>query len=115
LRLPNSQAVPASYVPRLRLGGYLSIVNLMDGTAGSPVGTLPGVVLSNSLRLGPIAFSGFGVEITDFADPAYGPTIRLRNSDVLFPGEGSSEGAYFLVSLGIAENKDEDWTNLGHA
>jgi len=68
--------------------------------------------LSTSLVLNPISQVALGNEINAFADPAYGPVIRLRNDMIMFYGQTA---AYFLVSLGLAENKDEDWANLGHA
>jgi len=112
IRVPNAVGSVAS-IPRLRLGSYLDIVRLMDSTNGALVGTLPGVALSTSLALDPITNPLLGNEIGIFADPAYGPVIRLRNGAALYVGE--MVGAYFLVSLGLAENKNEDWTNLGHA
>jgi hypothetical protein len=116
LRIPNPQSLGAAgYVPRLRLGSYLAIAPLCDsiGETPKPANLIPAVSLSYSLTPGPISAPGLGVEITDFVDPAYGPTIRIHNSDQFY-GEGVAS-AYFLVSFGIAENKDEDWSGLGHA
>jgi len=100
----------AAFTPRMRLGSYLAIVPLVS--TNLPF-TIPGVLLSASLTPNPISNVSLGAEIAAFADPAYGPVIRLRNHTGLYPVEGVA--LYFLVSLGIAENKDEDWSNLGHA
>lgn len=113
LRIPNAVGSAAS-IPRTRLGGYLAVAPLADSTgADTTDGSLPGVALSLSLALNPIPAAALGAEITAFADPAYGPVIRLRNAAGLYVL--SQAAAYYLVSLGIAENKDEDWSNLGHA
>jgi hypothetical protein len=113
LRIENL-AGSAAFTPRTRLGGYLAIVPLADSTGAVTFsGLLPGVALSASLALNPIPVVALGTEIGAFADPNYGPVIRLRNIAGLYVGE--TTGAYFLVSLGLAENKDEDWANLGHA
>jgi len=100
----------------LNLGGYLAIVPLANdnGTLTS-AGAIPPVARSASLALPPSASTVLCPSIPAFADPAYGPVIRLRNSVVLYVVGQNVEGAYFLVSLGLAENKDEDWANLGHA
>jgi hypothetical protein len=114
LRLPNAVG-SAAPVPRTRLGGYLAIVGLEDSVNGGAAAcTLPKVAISASLAPNPITNPLLGNEIAAFADPAYGPVIRLLNSTLLFTEERAT-AAYFLVSLGLAENKDEDWTNLGHA
>jgi len=42
------------------------------------------------------------------------PVIRLINAAVLYGGERVN-GIYYLVSLGLAENQDEDGSNLGFA
>jgi len=113
LRIEN-RAGSAAFTPRMRLGSYLAIVPLADSTAGNTfTGLLPGVALSASLAPNPISNALLGNEIGAFADPAYGPVIRLRNLAGLYGAE--AESAYYLVSLGLAENKDEDWANLGHA
>ena len=113
LRLPNAVGSVAP-VARTRLGGYLAIVPLEDNAALIVAGTIPPVALSASLAPNPITNPLLGNEIGAFADPAYGPVIRLINNVTLYGGERVN-GVYFLVSLGIAENKDEDWANLGHA
>jgi hypothetical protein len=110
-----AEGAAAGFTARFRLGGYLSIVPLDDQAGLAPVaGTVPSVSISASLAPNPISNPLLGVEIGAFADPAYGPVIRLRNSASLY-GLERATGVLFLVSLGIAENKDEDWANLGHA
>jgi hypothetical protein len=105
----------AAFTARTRLGGYLAIVPLEDSQGLAAVaGTIPPVALSASLAPNPITNASLGAEIGAFADPAYGPVIRLRNDAVLY-GSQREGGVLFLVSFGIAENKDEDWANLGHA
>jgi hypothetical protein len=112
LRVPNPVGSAAS-IPRTRLGGYLAIAPLVDSVAPNPLfGSMPGLALSASLALNPISQVALGNEIAAFPDPAYGPTIRVRNDLFVYY---APTAMYYLISLGIAENKDEDWTNLGHA
>jgi len=113
LRLPNPIG-SAAPVARTRLGGYLSIVPLEDSGALAVAGTIPPVALSASMAPNPITNVLLGNEIGAFADPAYGPVIRLINAAVLYGGERVN-GIYYLVSLGLAENQDEDGSNLGFA
>lgn len=116
LRLEHLAAagVAAGFTPRTRLGGYLSIVPLDDsGGLLAVTGTIPPVSISASLALNPISNAALGAEIGAFADPVYGPVIRLRNAAILYGDQRT--GAYFLVSLGLAENQDEDGSNLGFA
>jgi hypothetical protein len=113
LRIPNPVG-SAGAVARFRLGGYLAVTPLADNMgADTSDGFLPGVVLSASLAPNPIPAAALGAEITAFADPAYGPVIRLRNFAALYVR--AQAAAYYLVSIGVAENKDEDWSGLGHA
>jgi len=104
----------AGFTPRMRLGAPISIIPLDDqaGLAGV-TGAIPPVSISASLAPNPISAVALGAEIGAFPDPAYGPVIRLRNAAVLY---GAQRGnIYFLVSLGLAENQDEDGSNLGFA
>jgi hypothetical protein len=111
----EQRAGSAAFTARTRLGGYLSIVPLEDFQGLAAIaGTIPPVSISASLAPNPISNVSLGAEITAFPDPAYGPVIRLRNDIMLYGGEREGD-VYFLVSVGLAENKDEDWANLGHA
>ncbi len=107
----------AGFTPRLRLGARVSVVALQDANNQALIsGSVPPFTFSASLAPDPIAQPLMGTEIVGvLADPTYGPVIRLQNG-VFLVGQGQGQhAAYFLVSLGIAENKDEDWANLGHA
>jgi hypothetical protein len=117
LRLEHLAAAGAAagFTPRGRLGAQISIVRLENSVPVAPVpGGIPAISASASLAVNPISNVALGAEIGAFADPAYGPVIRLHNSADLF-GERQQVGIYFLVSLGLAENQDEDGSNLGFA
>jgi hypothetical protein len=79
-----------------------------------------GVQLSQSLLAA--VGDGLAIPTTNLADPIYGsaqPVIRVFapltvTGDPLAQSEGRSFQIY-LVHFLIAENKDEDWSPLGHA
>lgn len=109
----------AGFTPRTRLGYHLSILNLSQPAAGpgAGLGAIPSYTLSASLALPPLAdgvpyFNNAADDV--FADPAYGPVIRLHDTGEFTAGPGAWPPV-FLVNLSLAENKDEDWANLGHA
>jgi hypothetical protein len=89
----------AGFVPRARLGWTLAVTCIDGGDCNIP----PVAQLSRSF-LGTPPDAAF-VNIT-FADPAYGPVIRLSNSP-------DTEGGLYSVNLELAEAKDEDRTPTG--
>lgn len=106
----------AGFVPRTHLGYHLSIVALQN-SAGTAVcqNLLPMLGLSASLAPAPGAdnVTMFGAAYAAaLADPAYGPVIRVYNTVLLYPGT-AEPAALYLVSFGIAEAKNEDFTPFG--
>lgn len=106
----------AGFVSRFRLGMRLSIVALQNVQgSGNCSNLLPMLSLSASLAPAPGAGNPaiFPADYaTTFADPSYGPVIRIDNSLLLEPGSIGGPALYY-VSLGIAEAKDEDFTPFG--
>lgn len=104
------------FVPRTRLGIRLSIMALQNvNSSGDCSNLLPMLGLSASLAPAP----GVGAPLvfgTNYAaalaDPNYGPVIRVYDTADLAPDFGA-DPALYLVSLGIAEAKDEDFTAFG--
>jgi hypothetical protein len=92
------------FVPRLALGFSLSIVPVDDTSEAI---TIPSVQLSESL-VGTLASTDTGptINIPSFADPNDLPAIQLVNSE-------TSAGLFFLVSLQVMEQKDEDRNAAG--
>ena len=91
------------FVPRLRLGFSLSIVPIQ---ASGQI-TIPGVQLSASLASLASTDSSPDINVPAFADPAGGPAIRLI-------GTADTAGDFFVVTLGIAQEADEDRSGTGH-
>jgi hypothetical protein len=106
----------AGFTPRTNLGYHLSIVALQDHTAsGDNHNLLPYLGLSASLAPAPaISPNLVGIAAYNVAlpDPAYGPVIRVYNSTEFAP---RGDWMLYQVDLQIAENKDEDFSTLGHA
>lgn len=107
LRLPNALDNGASqYVPRFHLGWNLT-VTLMSNSA-VPVPPPPSVQYSASLIQNLTSGdAGPSVTVPTFADPTYGPSIRLTN------GSGGDGGQVYLVTLMVVEPKDIDRTPTG--
>lgn len=110
------------FTPRTRLGGYISVVglqspnNLARQLAGAGI-QIPFVSFSESLarQMGTAANAMiWGDYINTFADPAYGPVIRIWNSASLHTADPEMENPIYLVSFGLAEAKDEDFEASGH-
>jgi hypothetical protein len=98
------------FTPRTRLGFHLSIAPWQDSSPISAYGGfIPPVILSQSLS---DAGTNALMNHTLF-DPAYGPVIRVGNDPLLHPGDMITP--LWVVNLQISENKDDDWSNLGHA
>jgi len=121
LPLPTEVGDPG-FAPRVQLGGYISVVGLQspnDAAAqlsGEGV-QIPFVSLSASLsaNIGTAANAAiWGDYVNTFADPSYGPVIRVWNSFTLHTDDGELEDPLYLVSVGIAEIKDEDFEASGH-
>lgn len=106
----------AGFVPVTRLGLRLSIIALQNSqSVGNCSNLLPMVSLSATLAPAPGAGNPavfLTPYSTAFADPSYGPVIRIDNSVLLSPGSVLGPAMYY-VSLGIAEAKDEDFTPFG--
>jgi hypothetical protein len=103
------------FVPRTNLGFHVSIVALQNGspTPSDNGNLLPYVGLSASLMPAPVVNTGLlAPYATALADPAYGPVIRIYNSPSFL---SSAASMIYLVNFSIAENKDEDFSTLGHA
>lgn len=104
------------FTPRTRLGLYLSIVALQDSIASASCNNLlPMLSLSASLANAPGAGNSAvmgATYATAFADPSYGPVIRVHNSALLEPGT-NNVGALYYVTFAIAEAKNEDFTAFG--
>jgi len=115
LRVPVLTGGPG-FTPRTNLGYHLAIVQLdQAGGANAGAGAIPSYRLSASLALPPVANSGLqNPGSLAFTDPAYGPVIRLNDTGE-FTTRTSIYPPIFLVSFALAENKDEDFGNLGHA
>lgn len=102
----------SGFTPRTNLGFHIAIAPWTDG--GSSLvsgygGLLPSVILSNSLSAA--GDNALGGAARTLADPSYGPVIRIGNDAALHPGDRITP--LWVVSLGIAERKDDDYDNIG--
>jgi hypothetical protein len=98
LRIPVLAAAGASagFVPRLQLGFSISVTPI-----GDTVTSIPAVQLSASLASLASTDTGPTIAIPAFADPNGQPAIRLTS-------DTDSDAGFFVVSLLISEQKDED-------
>jgi hypothetical protein len=119
LRLEQTVGV-SGFTPRTNLSYHLSILALQasDGS-GNSNNLLPALSLSASLAPAPVVNSllapatAYNVALPD---PAYGPIIRVWSASTLFPsGEHGGQLMIYQIDFRIAENKDEDFSTLGHA
>ena len=108
------------FVPRMRLGGYLSIVALQNANGSAfqanTIAQIPYASVSASLAppVGPngLIWNDFSIA---FPDPSYGPVLRIWNQASLHGAfERSDFSPLYLVSVGLAETKDEDFETSGH-
>lgn len=88
------------FVARFRLGWMLSALPADSSSDGCLVA--PTIIYSASL-LGTVAAP---FNLTQIADPAYGPVIRLLNSPDI-------SGRPFIVQLGVAQARDDDRDDTG--
>jgi len=105
----------AAFTPRTNLGFHLSICALQDVNDVATNGNLlPTLSLSASLALPPVANTNLNATYAvAFPDPSYGAVIRVHNVADLHLAEAVDP--IYLVNFMLAENKDEDFSTLGHA
>jgi len=87
----------AGFMPRLALGWQISVHNVDTSSAGVPQMQMSTSVMGDL----PSPFS-----VSHLTDPAYGPVIRLLNAAAV-------QGRMFVVTLGIAQQRDEDRAETG--
>lgn len=113
LRLEHlfGEGIAAGFTQRANLGFKLTVTPYGSHlTATGPVG---GAILSQSLLAHAGGDGGTAIQTTDLADPVYGiaqPVIRVYVPKT--QGTATDTGL-FLVSLDIAERKDDDYDNIG--
>lgn len=101
IRFPVRAGTPG-FVARARLGWRLSIYKY-----GASALALPGVLLSASIvNTLDSTDNPVTMNLTNLADPGYGPTIRLLNVD-------GQEGTFYIVHFDLMEAKDEDRSPTG--
>jgi hypothetical protein len=105
----------AGFTPRTNLGFHLSICGLQDfGDLALNGNLLPTLSLSASLAPPIVANTNLSTAYAvAFPDPSYGPVIRVHNLLSLHVAE--TPNSVYLVNFMLAENKDEDFSTLGHA
>jgi hypothetical protein len=122
------------FVPRTNLGYHISVTMLQTTQGLVPGVSVPGVILSASLAAAPVAYAALdSVFATPFADPSYGPVIRIWPAG-LVPGGGpqalkvgdapapalaerrpGESAPIYQIDFLLQESKDEDFTSQGHA
>lgn len=111
LRL-EARAGQVGFTPRANLGFHLIVTPYGEQTVPSTTALTNGVQLSASLLAALGGDAGGVIPVATFADPSYGPVIRLFTLTFVNSRLGNP---LCLVHFGIAENKDEDFSTLGHA
>ena len=99
------------FTQRANLGFHLSVVPYGASWASIDVSAIP-PLFSQSLLAAVGGDAGGAVPATNLADPVYGiaqPVIRVFTP---VAGESAAAGVV-LVTLGIAERKDEDFSPVG--
>lgn len=104
----------AGFVQRTNLGFHLTVTPYGSWLAqvGNTV-RLGGVQLSQSLLAAVGGDVGAAIAATNLADPVYGvaqPVIRIHAPN---DGESQLASGLLVVSLLIAERKDDDYANIG--
>jgi hypothetical protein len=110
----------SGFTPRTNLAYHLSICALQE-PGGTAMQIAPGLYvppplsLSASLAAPPSGNAAvFGTFADPFPDPGYGPVIRVWNSMFLHSGDPENPDPLYLINFMIAENKDEDFSVVGH-
>lgn len=111
LRL-EARAGQQGFTPRANLGFHLIVTPYGEQTVPPTTNFNNGVQLSASLLAALGGDAGGVIPAATFADPSYGPVIRLFTLVSINSRLGNP---LCLVHFGIAENKDEDFQTLGHA
>ena len=96
------------FTPRSNLGAIVSVSMYYRGAGSIPTYLVPPFQLSASL-----AYTGTTpLALPVFADPAYGPVIRLHNDGAL-QDVADPSGAVYIVNFSLPQRKDEDYTAVG--
>jgi hypothetical protein len=102
-----AEGAVGGFTSRFNLGFHLSIVPY--GVSAGVASAITGVLPSQSLLAAVGGDVDGAIAASNLADPAYGPVIRVYNP-TFSQGQVS---ALYVVSLSIAERKDDDFSNIG--
>jgi hypothetical protein len=102
-----AEGTAGGFTQRLNLGFHLSIVPCRS-VAGI-TSAITNVLLSQSLLSAVGGDTGGAIVTASLPDQAYGPVIRVYNP-IATPAPVSG---LYMVSLSIAERKDDDYDNTG--